>query len=122
MIINECIEISDKNIVFLSPSPINNKSTCLSSQYFFNTWIFYFVFITKDANANIIIFFNFVNVSSFYWKFYVFKIKSFCKIFVSFCNSCWMMICRISVSDQTPFKAIIIISILNINQASSWLV
>ena len=35
MIIHERIEIFDKNI-FL-PSPINNESTCLPSQYFFDT-------------------------------------------------------------------------------------
>ena len=93
MITHKCIEIYT-NIVFFSPSLINDKSIYLSSQHFFWNidWMFYFVFVTKKANANIILFCNVSSVSSFCCKFHVFKIKSFRKIVVSFCHSCWMMI------------------------------
>ena len=85
---HECIKISDKNIVPFASSPVNNKSTCLSSQHIFwyLDWIFFLIFITKNTNADRITFFNFVNVFSFYWKFYGFKVKLFSKIFTSFCN------------------------------------
>ena len=42
MIIHESTEILDKNIMFFSPSTINNKSTCFSLQHFFDTYIGHF--------------------------------------------------------------------------------
>ena len=47
----------------------------------------FLIFMTKNTNADGVLFFSFVNVSDFYWKIYVFKIKLFGKIFVSFWNS-----------------------------------
>ena len=128
MIIYESIEINqsiDKNILFFfSPSPINNKTTCFSSQHLFwyMDWMFCLIFITENVNPDGILFPDSMKVSSFDWKFYVFRIKSFYKIFISFCNSPWIMVCRIQVSDQKPLKPFIIISILNIDQAFSWMV
>ena len=66
-------------------------------------------------------FFSFVNVSNFDWKFHAFKIKSLCQIFINFGNPSWIMACRTYISDQTPFKAFFIMSILNINQGFSWI-
>ena len=43
-------------------------------------------FIAKDTNGDGILFFNFWIVSDFDCRFYVYKIKSLCKIFVSFCD------------------------------------
>ena len=77
--------------------------------------MFSFIFIVKNNNTNRILFLNFVNVSNFYWKFYIFKIKLIGKFFINYCISCWVPICRIEISDYTPFKAFIIINILNIN-------
>ena len=37
--------------------------------------MFFFIFLTQNTNADGILFYDFVNVSDFYWKFYVFKIK-----------------------------------------------
>ena len=40
MIIHESIEIIDKNMCIFYPSPIiNKKSTCFSTEYFFDTEI-----------------------------------------------------------------------------------
>ena len=41
--------------------------------------MFFFVFITKNTNVDGILFFNFVYISNFDWKFYVFKINLFGK-------------------------------------------
>ena len=81
-------------VCFLSPLPINNKSTFLSSQHFiwYIDWIFYFTFITKNANAKRILSLNFVNVSSSYWKLYAFKTKFFSKILINCCRYCWITI------------------------------
>ena len=122
MIIHKSIEIIDKNIFFF-PFLINKKSTCFSSQHFLMHRLdIFLIFIIKNANANGTLFLDFVNVSNFDWKFYAFKIKFFSKIFISFCNSSWIIVCTIYVSDKTPFKAFIIISIFNINQGFSCLV
>ena len=50
MIINESIEIIDKNIVFFCPSPINNKSICVSLHHYFDTQIEYFS-LFSEPNA-----------------------------------------------------------------------
>ena len=77
---------------------IKNQHVFLENNFF--DWMFFVIFIAKNTNDDGIIFvvvvvFDFVNVSNFDCNFYFFKIKFFSKIFVSFCNSCWAMICRI---------------------------
>ena len=47
--------------------------------------------MTKNTNADGILFFDFVNVPNFYWKFYVFKFKLYGKIFVS----CTFLSCHV---------------------------
>ena len=93
---NECIEIFHKNMKFFSPSPINKKSTFFfTTVFWYIYWVLFLIFINKNVNADRNLLFSFPNVSSFYWKIYVFKIKLFGKIFVNYCNSYWMMIFRI---------------------------
>ena len=120
MIIHECIEIFAKNIVsfplFLS---IINHMFLFTTFFLYIDWMFFFIFIAKKTNAEVIFLSDFVNVSNFDRKFYVFKIKSFCKIFIIFCDSSWIMVYKTYVSDQTPFKAFIIVNILKINQSFS---
>ena len=72
------IEIIDKKII--------GQYLFLRNNFFFDTWIGFFllIFVTKNANADGIIIFDFMNVSNFDWKFYFFKIKFFSKIFVRF--------------------------------------
>ena len=64
----------------------------------------FFIFIAKNTNANGILIFDFVNVSYFHLKFYVFKIKSLCRIFIRFCDSFWIMVCRICHLTKHYFK------------------
>ena len=73
------------------PSPINNKSIFFLHNIVYTDWIFFFIFITKNENADGTFFSDFVNVSNFDWMFYVFKINSLSKIFISFCDSSWIM-------------------------------
>ena len=124
MIIQESIQIFDKSIVPLSFFSYNNKSKRFCLQHFLiYRYDFFTHFHSQNTNANEIFFFcNFVNVSNFDLKFYVFKIKLFSKIFISFCKSCLVMICRILASDYNPFETFIIVNILNINQSFSWMV
>ena len=61
-------------------------------------------------------FFDFVNISNFDWTFYVFEIKYSGKNFVKRSNFLWIMICRMRIYDEAPFKPIIIGSIFNFNQ------
>ena len=69
----------------LSPSSlINNKSISFVLFAWHIDWIFFFVLITKNADADRTLFFNIVTVSNFDWEFYVFK--RFCKIFGNICN------------------------------------
>ena len=113
MIIHECIDIFDNKIVSIS--------------FFFTTFfgyindMFFFILIHKNTNVNGIVFFNFMFISvKIDWKFHFFKIKLFSKTLISFCDSSWIMVCRMQVSDKTPFKAFILINILNINQSFFW--
>ena len=96
LIIHKCIKIFDNNIVPLPSSSINNKSTYFSSHHFLIHRLDVFPYFHNQKQLMLMefFFFNFMNVSNFYWKFYVFKIKSFCKIFISFCNSSWVTICK----------------------------
>ena len=105
-------------------SPINNKSTCLLKVYLIHRldMKFLFVFITKSTNVNTILFFNFVNISNFDEKFDILKVYFAPKHFANLSNSFWIMICRMKVSQETLFKVIIIINILNINQNFSWVI
>ena len=41
---------------------------------FFDIWMLFLIFITKNTNANVYIFFDFVNVFNFDWKIYIFTI------------------------------------------------
>ena len=76
MIIHESIEIIDKSMCIFYP-PINKKWTCFSTEDFFwyRNLMFFLVFITKNANADVILVLDFVNVSDIGWKVHVFKIK-----------------------------------------------
>ena len=86
-------------------------------KYFWHMgWIFFLVFITKNINIDTILFFNFVNISNFNGKLYVLKINFSYKIFTNFSNTFWSMLWMVYISDQTPFKAFIIINTLNINK------
>ena len=67
MIIHECIETFDKNVVQYVFFSYDNESTCFPLQRC----------ITKNANVNGILFFNFVYIFNFDWKFYGFKISLF---------------------------------------------
>ena len=83
MIIHESIKNVDRNILSIS-----FFSYCQQiNMFFFIT--FFFVhrfdnsfFITKTTNVEI--FWNFVNVSNFDWKFYIFQIKPFSKSLSAF--------------------------------------
>lgn len=110
----EYVKIFDKNIVLFAFFFITNKAICILKA-FFETLDIFLVFITKYTNTNAILFFNFVNIYNFDGKLFFFTIKFSCKIFIYFSNSFLMMICRMSISDQTPFKTFITINILNIN-------
>ena len=85
MIIHESIKIFNENIVSFSSAPIDNKSTFFSfhNNFWYINWMFFLIFIIKSTNVDWILFFDFLNVSNFYWKFYAFKIKLFYNIFFS---------------------------------------
>ena len=79
---------------------IKNQHVFLENNFWYIDWMFFVIFITKSTNDDGILFvivavFDFVNLSNFDCNFYFFKIKFFSKMFVSFCNSCWAMICSI---------------------------
>ena len=104
MIMHECIEIFYKNffyknflydVSFLFLVLIINQNVFFLTFFWYINWMFSLIFITKNTKADGILFFNFVNVSNFDWKFHVIKIKLFGKIYVSFCNSSWLMTCKI---------------------------
>ena len=88
--IPECgVKLSSPAFLGLKSSPINNKSASYLTQRFD-----IFFFINKNANANKILFFKFVNNSGFDWKFCLLNFD-FYKIFLSFCNSSSFLVCRI---------------------------
>ena len=101
----------------LSSSPIINQH--LHSNDFIHRLDIFPYFHSQNTNTDRIYFFNFENVSNFYWKFYVFKFKSFCRIFMSFYNFCWVIVLWMQLSDWKRFKALSIIDILIINQTLS---
>ena len=74
----------EEHSAFFLFSPVNNKSTSCFHIFWYIDWIFYLFLITKRANDSRIPFFNFVKVSNFDWKLYVFKIKIFAKSFSAF--------------------------------------
>ena len=98
---SECWKIrTRKNSLFghfSRSASINIKSTYFFFITFFwyINWVFLLIFITKNTNSNGTLFFNFVYISKFDWKFYVFQIKLFGRNFISFFNSWWIMIWRI---------------------------
>ena len=84
---------------FLSPSAISNNSTWFTTFFWYIDSMFFFILIAQDTNANVI-FLSILWMSlKIEWKFYVFKIKPLCKIFIRFYDSSWIMLCRIWVSD-----------------------
>ena len=46
--------------------------------------MFFLIFISKNTNTDGSLFFNFVYISDFDWKFNIFKIKLFGNIFITF--------------------------------------
>ena len=77
MITHESIEIFNKKIMFflLLLSAIS-QNVFLHNNVLIHRLDIFLIFITKNANADGIPFFDFVNASNFDWKIYVFKIKS----------------------------------------------
>ena len=92
LIIHECTKIFDKNSAFclLFLSIINQHGFW---KYFLTYRLdILFVFITKNSNASTSpFFFDFLNVFGLDGKLYVCKVKFFCRIFVNFSNSSWIM-------------------------------
>ena len=100
---NECI------------SSVNNKSICFSSKPFFDKHTVYFsLYNQKNINVDKILFFNFENISYFDRKFYIVIIYFSPKWSVNLSDFCRVMISRMYISDQTPFKALIIAIIWNL--------
>ena len=108
---HECIEIFYKNFFYKNflydvsfLFLVLNQNVFFLTFFWYINWMFSLIFITKNTKADGILFFNFVNVSNFDWKFHVIKIKLFGKIYVSFCNSSWLMTCKIYVSDEIELE------------------
>ena len=94
----------------------------LNTFFWYVKWMIFLIFTTKNTNANGKRFFNCVNVSNFDWKYFVFKIKFFRKIFISFVILAGLQSAVFKYLTIPFFKAFIIINILNINQSFSGVV